>query len=159
MNLTILPARVGHMLRQLNPFSNRTYVAMPSPDHLEADRRVFMSPLTQASLVFALLKCDSRFLEILPQYEEDHLLVFAICGQQIRCNIYAITQDRTHAPLYNPSWASQGYFHYRMTARGECEHLIRPVKGYYFDSFDPVVSFTRFLTDEEEAYIECMRMH
>jgi hypothetical protein len=146
-------------MRQLNPFTRLASVVAPDAELMAEGRRVFLSPLTQASLLFCLLKGDPAFLRALPSYDDEHLIIFAFCDHRLCANIYTLTTDVRATPAFNPEWANEGYFHYRMDANGVCTHLIRPISGRFYDRFDPVLSYSRPLSVEEESLIETMRLH
>lgn len=157
--LSKLATALSFTMDVLNPFASSRGKVLPDYEHLDDNRRVFTSPRTQATLLFSLLKSDQDFIRALPGYDDNHLLVFAVCGHQIRVNVYTITEDPIHAPIFNPNWMNEGVFHYRLTPDGMCEQIFRHERGFTYDRFAPLVSYQRDLSVEEEAQINTMRIH
>lgn len=159
ITLENMRSRAVHVAKSLNPFGHMVGVGMPNWEHLNERRRVLLAPLSHKSRVFAMLAKDQDFVHALPERTEDLLLVFAICGEEIRCNVFLITENVLHEPIHNEKWFNEGVFHYRMNPKGEAAHVIRRARGCFYNSYDPYLSYSRPLTDEELDWADRNRMH
>lgn len=158
INFDALRSKANHVVTSLNPFHRKIGVVMPDHTHLDG-RRVFTAPYTQKSIVFQMLSKDQDFIAALPERTEDLLLILAVVGDEIRCNVFLVTENVNHESLHNPQWFNDGEFRYRMNPAGESTLVMRHARGYYHNHFDPYLSYSRPLTDEELGWVEHNRMH
>ncbi len=157
--------QIRYALARLNPFHRAQGQEMPNPNHLADHRRVLLSPFTQTATVFALLKDDPAFLRLIPQNGESHLILFSVNGYELRANLYQVkdqqrkTKHRSDQPLHDDAWFKEGIYRYLVNREGVVQQVTRRIVGYYYDPFDPLVSYARPLTVEEEHLLENLRVH
>ena len=125
-------------------------------NHLEGNRRVFLSPMTQASRLLAMFQRDPNFVESLPSDYEHHLVVLAVVGDQLRANVYRLEEDRALQPSFNGLWMSQGLFPYYLNKeQDEVSLLTRNTFPHLrYNPYFVETSYARFMTQAEEDELE-----
>ena len=151
---SIKQAAHGLYLEMFSPHN-----VVPDANHLICDnRRRFMSPATQGSMLLNLFLKDPDFAPAIPVAQEDYLVVLALCGRELRANVYFLSELK-HEPenteMFNPNWAEDGFFNYHLTP-DKTMHLVTrqryPSLGY--NPYFVEASYARVLTVEEEAMLK-----
>lgn len=145
-------------LRTISPFHWMAGTVTPDPDHLAVNRQIFRSPLVQGPSLSDLLAKNRDFLNALPRLGEDMLMIAAICGRELRVNVYLVEFNNTLEPVFNQYWMNQGLFNFYIEANGNFELLRRPLAGRFYHEDDVRMSFTHHLSVEEYDALAPMMM-
>lgn len=125
-------------------------------NHLEGPRRVFFSPLTQASRILAMFQRDPNFVDCLPTDYEQHLVVLAVVGNELRANVYRLEENPHLYPSFNGQWMNQGLFPFVLNKEQDTVELLRRdvLPHLRYNPYFVEVSYARTMTQAEEEELQ-----